>query len=71
MSCEKQPLLISYEPREKASLIKAIYSRLPNLEIMSSFGSFTEENLLGGLAPDEDGNMKFQLSGIGYYLKKK
>jgi hypothetical protein len=37
---------------------------------MSSFGSFTEENLLGGLAPDEDGNMKFQLSGIGYYLKE-
>jgi hypothetical protein len=30
--------------------------------------SYTEENLLGGYAPDESGKMIFQLSGLGAYL---
>lgn len=30
--------------------------------------SYTEENLLGGLAPDRNGKMIFQRTGIGAYL---
>jgi hypothetical protein len=30
--------------------------------------TYTEENLLGGLAPDASGKMTFQLSGLGAYL---
>lgn len=30
--------------------------------------SYTEENLLGGLAPDKNGKMVFQRAGIGAYL---
>jgi hypothetical protein len=32
--------------------------------------SYTEENLLGGYAPDKDGKMVFQFSCIGKYLLK-
>lgn len=30
--------------------------------------SYTEENMLGGLAPDRNGKMIFQRTGIGAYL---
>jgi hypothetical protein len=30
--------------------------------------SYMEENLLGGYAPDENGRMTFQFSGLGTYL---
>jgi hypothetical protein len=33
-------------------------------------GSYTEENLLGGYAPDKNGKMVFQLGCIGKYLVK-
>ncbi len=30
--------------------------------------SYTQENLIGGFAPDKNGKMVFQTAGIGAYL---
>jgi hypothetical protein len=68
MSGERQPLIIRYEPNKKAELIQKIYGKYKNLEVIKAMNTYTEENLLGGLAPDASGKMTFQLSGLGAYL---
>jgi hypothetical protein len=68
MSGERQALMIRYEPNRKAKLIQTICARYKNLEVIKAMNSYTEENLLGGYAPDASGNMTFHLSGLGTYL---
>jgi hypothetical protein len=68
MSGERQALILRYEPNKKAELLQTICARYTNLEVMKAMNSYTEENLLGGYAPDASEKMTFQLSGLGTYL---
>ena len=52
MSAQKQGLIIYYQPNRKYELYKRLCGHYPSLEVIKAMSTYTEENLLGGYAPD-------------------